>query len=58
LKLLKEENERFAKDLGASRNLLQQVNATADGQYPFATTLNCMDPERWLNLYLTRDPAV
>jgi carbonic anhydrase len=43
LKLLKEGNERFVKNLIANRNLLQQVNATADGQYPFATILSCMD---------------
>lgn len=43
LMLLKEGNERFVKNLVANRNLLQQVNATADGQYPFATILSCMD---------------
>ena len=43
LKLLKEGNERFVKNLVANRNLLQQVNATAEGQYPFATILSCMD---------------
>jgi carbonic anhydrase len=43
LKLLKEGNERFVKNLVANRNLLQQVNATANGQYPFATILSCMD---------------
>lgn len=43
LHLLKEGNERFVKNLVANRNLLQQVNATADGQYPFATILSCMD---------------
>jgi len=43
LTLLKEGNERFVNNLVANRNLLQQVNATADGQYPFATILSCMD---------------
>ena len=43
LKLLKEGNDRFVTNLVANRNLLQQVNATADGQYPFATILSCMD---------------
>jgi carbonic anhydrase len=43
LKLLKEGNERFVSNLVAHRNLLQQVNATADGQHPFATILSCMD---------------
>lgn len=26
-----------------NRNLLQQVNETRDGQWPFATILSCMD---------------
>jgi carbonic anhydrase len=43
LTLLKEGNDRFVKNLKANRDLLQQVNATADGQYPFATVLSCMD---------------
>lgn len=43
LQVLKEGNERFVKNLKANRNLLQQVNETADGQYPFATILSCMD---------------
>lgn len=43
LQLLKEGNDRFVKNLVANRNLLQQVNATAEGQYPFATVLSCMD---------------
>jgi carbonic anhydrase len=43
LSLLKDGNERFVKNLRTNRNLLQQVNETADGQYPFATVLSCMD---------------
>lgn len=43
LTLLKEGNDRFVKNLVANRNLLQQINATAQGQYPFATILSCMD---------------
>lgn len=43
LQVLKEGNERFMKNLKANRNLLQQVNETAAGQYPFATILSCMD---------------
>jgi carbonic anhydrase len=43
LALLKEGNDRFVKNLKANRDLLQQVNATADGQFPFATILSCMD---------------
>lgn len=31
------------KNLKANRNLLQQVNETSAGQYPFATILSCID---------------
>lgn len=41
--ILKEGNERFMNNLKANRNLLQQVNDTKEGQYPFATILSCMD---------------
>ncbi len=43
LEILKEGNERFMKNLKANRNLLQQVNETSKGQYPFATILSCID---------------
>lgn len=43
LEILKEGNERFVKNLKANRNLLQQVNETAEGQYPFAFILSCID---------------
>jgi carbonic anhydrase len=43
LQILKEGNDRFMRNLKANRNLLQQVNETADGQFPFATILSCMD---------------
>jgi carbonic anhydrase len=43
LEFLKEGNERFMGNLKANRNLLQQVNETADGQFPFAAILSCMD---------------
>lgn len=43
LDILKEGNERFVKNLKANRNLLQQVNETALGQFPFATILSCID---------------
>lgn len=43
LQLLKEGNERFQKSLMANRNLLEQVNDTSQGQYPFATILSCID---------------
>lgn len=43
LEILKEGNQRFVNNLKANRNLLQQVNETADGQFPFATILSCID---------------
>lgn len=43
LEILKEGNDRFVKNLKANRNLLQQVNETAAGQFPFATILSCID---------------
>ena len=43
LAFLREGNERFLKNLRADRNLLQQVNETRDGQFPFATILSCID---------------
>lgn len=43
LDLLKEGNNRFINNLKAHRNLLEQVNDTRDGQWPFATILSCID---------------
>jgi carbonic anhydrase len=43
IEFLKEGNERFQNNLKANRNLLQQVNETSDGQFPFATILSCID---------------
>jgi len=43
LQFLREGNERFQNNLKANRNLLQQVNDTAEGQFPFATILSCID---------------
>ena len=43
LDLLKEGNERFVYNLKSSRNLLEQVNDTSDGQFPIAIILSCMD---------------
>ena len=41
--ILQEGNNRFINNLKANRNLLQQVNDTAAGQFPFAAILSCMD---------------
>lgn len=43
LEFLKEGNLRFQNNLKANRNLLQQVNETCQGQFPFATILSCID---------------
>lgn len=43
LLFLKEGNGRFQNNLKANRNLLQQVNDTSDGQFPFAVILSCID---------------
>lgn len=43
MEILKEGNDRFIKNLKAQRDLLGQVNATRDGQWPFATILSCID---------------
>jgi len=43
LQFLKEGNMRFQNNLKANRNLLEQVNDTSDGQFPFATILSCID---------------
>jgi len=43
LSLLKEGNKRFINNLKINRNLLQQVNETSEGQYPFAFILSCID---------------
>ncbi|SEC28515.1 carbonic anhydrase [Tenacibaculum sp. MAR_2009_124] len=43
LQALKEGNLRFQQSLKAERNLLEQVNDTKNGQFPFATVLSCID---------------
>ena len=43
LEILQEGNERFMNNLKANRNLLQQVNETSEGQFPFAVILSCID---------------
>ncbi len=43
LDILKTGNQRFISNLQAHRNLLEQVNDTRDGQWPFATILSCID---------------
>jgi len=43
LNTLKSGNKRFVENLRAHRNLLEQVNDTSDGQFPFAVVLSCID---------------
>ncbi len=43
LDILKEGNERFVMNIKAHRNLLEQVNDTSSGQFPFAAILSCID---------------
>ncbi len=41
--LLKDGNARFVENKQVGRNLLQQVDDTSKGQFPFATVLSCID---------------
>jgi len=43
IEILKKGNDRFINNLKANRNLLEQVNETAEGQHPFAFILSCID---------------
>lgn len=43
LNFLKEGNKRFVENLKAHSNLLEQVNETKAGQFPFAIILSCID---------------
>ena len=43
LQFLKEGNGRFINNLKVNRNLLEQVNDTREGQWPFAIVLSCID---------------
>lgn len=43
LEILKEGNKRFINNIKIHRNLLEQVNETSSGQFPFAAILSCID---------------
>ena len=43
LQILKDGNTRFINNLKANRNLLEQAGYTAEGQFPFAVILSCID---------------
>ncbi len=43
LTFLLEGNQRFQNNIRINRNLIEQVNDTSSGQFPFATILSCID---------------
>lgn len=43
LEILTDGNKRFVQNLKMNRNLLEQVNLTRNGQWPFAVILSCID---------------
>jgi MFS superfamily sulfate permease-like transporter len=43
LEILKEGNQRFRNQHSLPRDIMRQVNATAQGQHPLAIVLSCMD---------------
>lgn len=43
LEVLKKGNERFTHNLKQNRDYLKEVEATKDGQSPFAAIISCMD---------------
>jgi len=43
LELLKEGNKRFVSKYRLERDLYQQIKETADGQFPFAAVVSCID---------------
>lgn len=43
IQLLKDGNHRFVNNLKMNRDVLEQINATKDDQWPFAAILSCMD---------------
>jgi carbonic anhydrase len=43
IEILKKGNQRFVNNIKAHRNLLEQVNETSTGQFPFAAILSCID---------------
>jgi len=42
-KILVDGNKRFVENKRGNRNLKEQVQATSEGQYPFAVVLGCID---------------
>ncbi len=43
LEILKDGNKRFVNNIKTHRDLLEQVNDTKTGQFPFAAILSCID---------------
>jgi len=57
LQYLKDGNRRFVSNLKASRELLQQVNETREGQWPFAVILSCIDSRTSAELIFDQGPG-
>ena len=56
LQMLKNGNERFVEGKPLSRDLKEQVQATAKEQYPFAVILSCIDSRGYRpKLFLTKE---
>ena len=58
MEILKDGNKRFVSNLKFNRNLLQQVNETRDGQWPFATVLSCIDSRTSAELIFDQGLAI
>ena len=55
VQLLRDGNKRFVENTKINRNLMEQVNQTSDGQYPFATILSCIDSRVSAELIFDQD---
>ena len=53
LDMLKKGNERYLNNEATSRTLLDQVEITSKGQFPFASILGCIDSRVPMELVLT-----
>jgi carbonic anhydrase len=57
LDLLRAGNERFQANVRASRNLLEQVQISGDGQFPCAVVLSCIDSRTSAELMFDQGPG-
>jgi carbonic anhydrase len=56
LQMLKDGNARFVQGKMLQRDYMQQVKATADGQFPFAAVVGCIDSRE--SVQLTFDQGI